>query len=213
MQKTLFALLAVTGFAAAQLSAVPSCGLGCVANAAVASGCDLTDYKCQCTTGQAKSIASLTPCVCKSTCSTEEQAQLVTALNNLCASADPGYKPVSADPNACGTSSSTASSSAAASSSSVASSSSSAAASSSSVAESSSSAAASSSSAAESSTAAASSSEASTTAAATAASSSAASSSSSAAATSASGTTTNGAGFLGVDTALMGIAGLAAFAL
>lgn len=53
---------------------IPSCAEACFLKAIQASGCSLTDYYCQCTTG-AKAIGqSVVPCLCTSTCSKAELA-------------------------------------------------------------------------------------------------------------------------------------------
>ncbi|KAF2473096.1 uncharacterized protein BDR25DRAFT_302108 [Lindgomyces ingoldianus] len=82
-----FAAVASLAFVNGQdLTGIPSCALSCFAVAVPASGCSLTDTKCQCTTGQQKITDSVSACV-PSKCSAEDQAKLVPAVEALCAKA------------------------------------------------------------------------------------------------------------------------------
>ncbi|CAA9966692.1 hypothetical protein CFE70_009788 [Pyrenophora teres f. teres 0-1] len=67
----------------AGLSAVPSCAVPCFTEALPASGCAVTDVKCQCTTGRDPLTAALMKCV-PTKCSPEELANLQPALVKLC---------------------------------------------------------------------------------------------------------------------------------
>ena len=70
------ALGAVCAVASAQsLGDIPQCALACFAAAVPASGCSLTDQKCQCTTGKSKIEDSITQCV-PGKCSAEEIASM-----------------------------------------------------------------------------------------------------------------------------------------
>lgn len=74
MRFSLLALGAFCAVASAQdLSDIPSCALSCFAAAAPASGCSLTDQKCQCTTGKSAIEDSLMKCV-PGKCSADEIA-------------------------------------------------------------------------------------------------------------------------------------------
>ena len=55
----------------AQLN-LPTCALPCFNTAIAASGCNTTDYFCQCTTGAAALQKSAIGCLCKSDCTTTE---------------------------------------------------------------------------------------------------------------------------------------------
>ncbi|KAF1978462.1 hypothetical protein BU23DRAFT_595640 [Bimuria novae-zelandiae CBS 107.79] len=68
------------------LGSIPSCALACFAAAVPASGCSLTDTKCQCTTGQASITKSLTECA-PGKCSAEDVAKIAPAVSDICASA------------------------------------------------------------------------------------------------------------------------------
>lgn len=67
-----FAALAVTGLASAQIPNVPSCSLQCFLKSLSSDGCsDLTDFACHCTKPQLPK--EITPCVEKA-CSEADQS-------------------------------------------------------------------------------------------------------------------------------------------
>ncbi|PVI06052.1 hypothetical protein DM02DRAFT_623370 [Periconia macrospinosa] len=68
---------------AQDLSGIPSCALTCFAAAVPASGCSLTDTKCQCTTGRDKVQGSLTQCV-PERCSADDQTKVASAVVGIC---------------------------------------------------------------------------------------------------------------------------------
>ena len=64
---------AFIGLAAAQISELPTCSLGCFTRAIAKSNCGLTDYLCQCTTGAKVIQKSVVQCLCESeSCSASE---------------------------------------------------------------------------------------------------------------------------------------------
>lgn len=91
MRFSILALGAVCAVASAQsLGDIPQCALACFAAAVPASGCSLTDQKCQCTTGKSKIEDSITQCV-PGKCSAEDIASMSPLLF------EPVYKKTCAD--------------------------------------------------------------------------------------------------------------------
>jgi len=77
---TLLISFATIVLAQINVSSLPPCSVSCFATAIEASGCGLTDYVCQCTTGKQALVASLSPCIEKA-CSPADQE--VAALGAL----------------------------------------------------------------------------------------------------------------------------------
>ena len=105
MRFSLFAIAATLALSSAQdLGNIPTCALSCFAVAVPASGCSLTDAKCQCTTGRDSITESITKCV-PGKCSADEIAsryppthtrhgqhvnailEIAPAVQDICASA------------------------------------------------------------------------------------------------------------------------------
>ncbi|KAL5115071.1 hypothetical protein ACEQ8H_007046 [Pleosporales sp. CAS-2024a] len=87
----------IVAFAAAQdVSQLPSCASPCFASAIAASGCQLSDIKCQCTTGAAALAASLNQCT-STKCSPDDLQKLGMVSAGICVKA--GF-PVSMPPQA-----------------------------------------------------------------------------------------------------------------
>ena len=63
--------LALLTLTSAQLN-LPTCAVPCFSTSIAASGCNVTDYLCQCTTGAAALQNSAIGCLCKSDCTTTE---------------------------------------------------------------------------------------------------------------------------------------------
>ncbi|KAK5736736.1 SWI/SNF and RSC complex subunit Ssr1 [Elasticomyces elasticus] len=85
MQYTLV-LAALVTLATAQLN-LPDCALTCFAAAIESTTCAVDDSMCQCTTGKTQIQDSVIPCLCHSTCSTSELLGVVQESNKVCSAA------------------------------------------------------------------------------------------------------------------------------
>ncbi|KAK5680525.1 SWI/SNF and RSC complex subunit Ssr1 [Elasticomyces elasticus] len=85
MQYTLV-LAALVTLATAQL-ALPECASTCFAAAVGSTTCALDDYMCQCTTGKTQIQDSVIPCLCHSACSSAELLGVVQDSNKVCSAA------------------------------------------------------------------------------------------------------------------------------
>ncbi|TKA37942.1 hypothetical protein B0A54_10544 [Friedmanniomyces endolithicus] len=72
--------------ALAQLN-LPTCATSCFTSAISASSCSPTDYLCQCTTGQSAIQAAAIPCLCHSTCTSSDLLAVIQDSNAVCSSA------------------------------------------------------------------------------------------------------------------------------
>ena len=72
--------------AAAQLD-LPSCALSCFEQAISNTTCGLTDYYCQCTSGQTQIQSLAIPCLCHSTCTSSDLIAVIQDSNKVCSSA------------------------------------------------------------------------------------------------------------------------------
>ncbi|KAK3109350.1 SWI/SNF and RSC complex subunit Ssr1 [Teratosphaeriaceae sp. CCFEE 6253] len=82
----LLPLLALAALTTAQLE-LPACATTCFTSAIAASGCGATDYLCQCTTGQTAIQDSAIPCLCHSTCQSSDLIAVIQGSNKVCSSA------------------------------------------------------------------------------------------------------------------------------
>ncbi|KAK3686496.1 SWI/SNF and RSC complex subunit Ssr1 [Vermiconidia calcicola] len=88
LRTTTLTAAAIFGLAAAQISELPTCSLGCFTRAIAKSGCGLTDYLCQCTTGAKVIRKSVVQCLCESdSCSASELFEVQDASNKICTAA------------------------------------------------------------------------------------------------------------------------------
>jgi hypothetical protein len=79
-------LVTLASVAAGQLSNIPECALNCFLTPLGSDGCsDLTDFACHCKKSDSL-FAAVTPCVQKA-CSAEEQATVISAVEQTCADA------------------------------------------------------------------------------------------------------------------------------
>ncbi|KAK5718521.1 SWI/SNF and RSC complex subunit Ssr1 [Elasticomyces elasticus] len=85
MQYTLV-LAALVTLATAQLD-LPDCALTCFASAIESTTCAVDDYMCQCTTGKTQIQGSVIPCLCHSACTSSELLGVVQDSNRVCSAA------------------------------------------------------------------------------------------------------------------------------
>ncbi|KAJ6468241.1 hypothetical protein C8R45DRAFT_1018014 [Mycena sanguinolenta] len=82
MYSTLIALLFLVSSAAGQATTLPQCAQGCANEAAATVKCSLSDTACLCKTSFASSVLQ---CAGTTSCSADDQAQVSTILEGLCA--------------------------------------------------------------------------------------------------------------------------------
>jgi len=99
-------LAAFAALATAQLD-FPSCATACMNQAIGNTTCGLSDYYCQCTTGQSKIQDLAIPCLCTSDCTSTDLLVVLQDTNKACESAlsasSQTFTPASVNLGACAT--------------------------------------------------------------------------------------------------------------